>query len=145
MLLWFRRGNVRVNVSPPSHHHPPHIITPHPHIITPHPYIITPHPHIITPLSLSAAALRSYRNDHFGAGDLPILLAYPYCYGREAQLANCSGIRYQSSVPSYCSVVGIECLGECPQAIYRHAQVCGVSLTEPVYISVVMLVYKVHV
>ncbi|XP_064385063.1 deleted in malignant brain tumors 1 protein-like isoform X2 [Halichondria panicea] len=56
------------------------------------------------------AALRSYRNNHFGAGDLPILLAYPYCYGREAQLANCSGIRYQSSVPSYCRAVGIECL-----------------------------------
>ena len=103
---------------PPSHHYPPpshhyHITNPPSHHYPPPSHHYPPPSHHY--LSLSAAALRSYRNDHFGAGEnIPLLLAYPYCNGREAQLANCSGIRYQSRIPSYCSAVGIECLGECP-------------------------------
>ena len=51
----------------------------------------------------------------FGAGDLPIILAYPFCVGYEPQLANCSGIYFGSSVPSYCNqdnVAGVRCIGE---------------------------------
>ena len=45
-----------------------------------------------------------------------MIVAYTFCSGYESQLANCSGFRYQRSIPSYCDssrVAGVQCLGEC--------------------------------
>ncbi|CAI8036273.1 Deleted in malignant brain tumors 1 protein, partial [Geodia barretti] len=61
-------------------------------------------------------ALRALSNSYFGSGDLPTLMAYTDCYGRESELANCYGFRYSPYIPSYCSnstVAGVKCWTEC--------------------------------
>ena len=62
------------------------------------------------------AAVTGYQGSYFGSSDLPMIVAYTFCSGYESQLANCSGFRYQRSIPSYCDssrVAGVQCLGEC--------------------------------
>lgn len=55
---------------------------------------------------------------YFGAGNLPIVIAYTNCYGYEPQLANCSGFSGSDPpyIPSwYCTantVAGVRCIGE---------------------------------
>lgn len=64
------------------------------------------------------AASDALFGSYFGAGDLPIVMAYTDCYGYEPQLANCSGFSGTGSpfIPSwYCNantVAGVRCIGE---------------------------------
>ena len=62
----------------------------------------------------SAAAYDAVSGSYFGHGDLPMLLGYAGCNGREAQVANCSGIRFNRPISQSCDntrVAGVRCLG----------------------------------
>ncbi len=63
---------------------------------------------------LTTAAYDAVSGSYFGHGDLPMLLGYAGCNGREPQLANCSGIRYNRPISQSCDntrVAGVRCLG----------------------------------
>ena len=62
----------------------------------------------------STAAYDAVSGSYFGHGDLPMLLGYAGCNGREPQLANCSGIRFNRPISQTCDntrVAGVRCLG----------------------------------